>query len=154
MNFLSGDNKCEGQIQLLYDGQWGLMCGDSLGMQEASVICRQLGCGSVNSISQYILTPEEMKQPWLSSVQCHGEEATLWECLLGSWGPLSGCNCQCVAVIICSGKLDGDSVLLSPLNFFLCLSHGSIEANVQGRVWPGMNTSYAWILRLLGSQLL
>ncbi|XP_052569536.1 scavenger receptor cysteine-rich domain-containing protein SCART1 [Peromyscus californicus insignis] len=103
VNFLGGDNKCEGQIQLLYDGQWGLMCGDGLGMQEASVICRQLGCGSVHSISQYILTPEEMKQPWLYGAQCRGEEATLWECLLGPWGPLSGCKCQCVAVIICSG---------------------------------------------------
>lgn len=121
MNFLGGDNKCEGQIQLLYDGQWGLMCGDGLGMQEASVICRQLGCGSVHSISQYILTPEEMKQPWLYGAQCRGEEATLWECLLGPWGPLSGCKCQCVAVIICSGKLDGDPEFLTP--------YGSMEAN-------------------------
>ncbi|XP_021516036.1 scavenger receptor cysteine-rich domain-containing protein SCART1-like [Meriones unguiculatus] len=103
VNFLGGDNKCEGQIQLQYDGRLGLVCGDSLGMQEALVICRQLGCGSVHSLSQYILTPEEMTQPWLYSAQCHGEEATLWECVLGPWGPISGCKCQCVAVIICSG---------------------------------------------------
>lgn len=114
VNFLGGDNKCEGQVRLQYGGQWGLMCADGLGMQEATVICRELGCGSVKTLPRYILTPEEMRQPWLYDAQCHGEEPTFFECLLGSWGPVSGCKCQCVAVIICSGRLDGDPELLSP----------------------------------------
>lgn len=118
VSFLSGDNKCEGLVQLQYDGQWGLMCGDGLGMQEALVICRQLGCGSVRAFSKYILTPEEMKQPGMYGAQCHGEEATLWECILDPWGPISGCRCQCVAVIICSGRLEGKHGLLSPWGFF------------------------------------
>nr|XP_034369370.1 scavenger receptor cysteine-rich domain-containing protein SCART1-like [Arvicanthis niloticus] len=103
VNFLGGDNKCEGQVHLQYGGKWGLMCADGLGTQEASVICRELGCGSVKTMPRYILTPEEMKQPWLYDAQCHGDEPTFSECLLGSWGPVSGCKCQCVAVIICSG---------------------------------------------------
>ncbi|EDM11914.1 rCG48232, isoform CRA_b [Rattus norvegicus] len=103
VNFLGGDNKCEGQVHLQYHGQWSLMCGDGLGELEASVICRELGCGSVKTMLRYILTPEEMKQPWLYDAQCRGEEATFSECLLGSWGPVSGCQCQCVAAIICTG---------------------------------------------------
>ncbi|XP_021062479.1 scavenger receptor cysteine-rich domain-containing protein SCART1-like [Mus pahari] len=103
VSFLGGDNKCEGQVRLQYDGQSGLMCADGLGMQEASVICRELGCGSVKFMPRYVLTPEEMKQPWLYDAQCHGEESTFLECRLGSWGTISGCKCQCVAVIVCSG---------------------------------------------------
>ncbi|KAH0508183.1 Scavenger receptor cysteine-rich domain-containing protein SCART1 [Microtus ochrogaster] len=72
-------------------------------MQEASATCRQLGCGHARSTYQYILRPEEMKAPWLYGTNCSGEEATLWNCSLGTWGPLSDCKCQCVVSINCAG---------------------------------------------------
>uniref|UniRef100_A0A8D2D5Q1 Scavenger receptor family member expressed on T cells 1 n=1 Tax=Sciurus vulgaris TaxID=55149 RepID=A0A8D2D5Q1_SCIVU len=103
LNLLGGGNHCEGLVQVQYSGQQGVVCGDGWDMQEAMVTCRQLGCGPALSTSQYVLRPNEMEPPWLHGAQCQGEEASLWECSQGTWVPLSGCDCQCVVVVICSG---------------------------------------------------
>ncbi|EGW08687.1 Scavenger receptor cysteine-rich type 1 protein M130 [Cricetulus griseus] len=103
LSLIDGSNQCDGRLEVEHSGQQGLVCGDHWGIQEASVTCRQLGCSHARSTFQYILRPEEMKPPWLYSTKCSGEEATLWECSLGIWGPLSDCKCQCVVSIICTG---------------------------------------------------
>uniref|UniRef100_A0A8D2D4U7 Scavenger receptor family member expressed on T cells 1 n=1 Tax=Sciurus vulgaris TaxID=55149 RepID=A0A8D2D4U7_SCIVU len=106
LNLLGGGNHCEGLVQVQYSGQQGVVCGDGWDMQEAMVTCRQLGCGPALSTSQYVLRPNEMEPPWLHGAQCQGEEASLWECSQGTWVPLSGCDCQCVVVVICSGHME------------------------------------------------
>jgi CD163 antigen len=103
MSLVDGANHCEGRLYLQYRNQQGFVCGDHLDLQEASVICRQLDCGPALAAPQFVLRPEEMVSPWLYDAQCQGEEATLWDCSLGSWGPISDCECQCVMAIICSG---------------------------------------------------
>lgn len=105
VSIIGGTHYCSGNLHVLYDGHQGLVCGDpSWGLKEASVICKQLGCGIVNYTYQHILRPEEMEVPLLYGVQCRGEEATIWECSSGSWGPFDGCECQCIVSLSCSGE--------------------------------------------------
>ncbi|KAM6182250.1 scavenger receptor cysteine-rich domain-containing protein SCART1-like [Erethizon dorsatum] len=104
MSLLGGETRCEGLLQVEHRGQQGLVCGDHWGMQEALVICRQLNCKRALHTSQYVWMPQETEPPLLYGAQCQGEEASLWQCSLGDWGPISGCNCQCVVVVRCSGS--------------------------------------------------
>nr|XP_012602452.1 scavenger receptor cysteine-rich domain-containing protein SCART1-like [Microcebus murinus] len=102
LSLLGGGNHCEGLLQVQHLGRQGPVCGDRWSKVEASVTCRQLNCGSALATSQYVLRPHEMGLTWLHGAQCQGEEASLWECSLGAWEPLTSCECQCVAVITCS----------------------------------------------------
>ncbi|XP_030664443.1 scavenger receptor cysteine-rich domain-containing protein SCART1-like [Nomascus leucogenys] len=108
-----GGNRCEGLLQVQSLGQQGLVCGDRWGLREASVICRQLGCGRALYVPTYVVWPQEAQQSLLQGVQCQGVEASLWDCTLGKWGSLHGCECECIGAIHCSGS--GWDPALSPL---------------------------------------
>ncbi|XP_012890940.1 PREDICTED: scavenger receptor cysteine-rich type 1 protein M130-like [Dipodomys ordii] len=107
VTLLDGTNHCEGRLHLQHHGQQGFVCGDHWGLREATVTCRQLDCGHVLAAPQFVLRPEEMSGLWLFGTQCQGEEATLGECSLGSWGLIADCKCQCVVSIVCSGSTLG-----------------------------------------------
>ncbi|XP_076419213.1 scavenger receptor cysteine-rich domain-containing protein SCART1-like [Peromyscus maniculatus bairdii] len=72
LNLIDGSNQCDGRLEVEHSGQRGLVCSDHWGMQEASVICRQLGCSHARSTFQYVLRPEEMTAPWLYGAKCSG----------------------------------------------------------------------------------
>nr|XP_054098218.1 scavenger receptor cysteine-rich domain-containing protein SCART1 [Callithrix jacchus] len=96
-------NRCEGLLQVQSLGQQGPVCGDHWGLREASVICRQLGCGHALYVPTYVVWPQEAQKSLLRGVQCRGVEASLWECSRGEWGSLHSCECECIGAVHCSG---------------------------------------------------
>ncbi|XP_024903308.1 scavenger receptor cysteine-rich type 1 protein M130-like [Pteropus alecto] len=100
---LKGGNHCEGLVQVQRAGRQGAVCGDSWSLDEAAVVCRQLGCGTARFAPKYAVWYEETQLLLLQGVRCAGTEASLWDCALGPWGPVRGCACECYGVVQCSG---------------------------------------------------
>ena len=43
IRLVDGATALEGRVELFYSGEWGTMCDDGAGTEEAIVACRQLG---------------------------------------------------------------------------------------------------------------
>lgn len=82
------------------------MCNQEWTLKEASVVCRQLGCGQAVGAPKYVPLSGEVVRPWLHNVSCRGDEASLWGCSLGAWTQ-SQCPHEWVVVALCSSKLWG-----------------------------------------------
>lgn len=109
VTLLRGGNHCEGLVSVQRGGQRGKVCGDHWGLEEAAVICRQLGCGRGLFTPRYVLWPTERERPLLRFARCQGDEASLWNCSLGPWVPVQGCACNCFSGVHCSGRRPGQS---------------------------------------------
>ncbi|XP_070486924.1 scavenger receptor cysteine-rich domain-containing protein SCART1 isoform X7 [Equus przewalskii] len=91
---------CDGVVLVQREGKWGHVCNREWTQREASVVCRQLGCGDAVGAPKYVPLPGEMQLPWLHNVSCSGKESSLWECSLGAW-TRSKCPHEWVVVALC-----------------------------------------------------
>uniref|UniRef100_A0A3Q2NQV4 Soluble scavenger receptor cysteine-rich domain-containing protein SSC5D n=1 Tax=Fundulus heteroclitus TaxID=8078 RepID=A0A3Q2NQV4_FUNHE len=95
---LTGPNRCSGRVEIYNNGSWGTVCNNSWNINEARVVCRQLGCGTSLSIHHF---GEGFGQ--INEVTCTGSERHLSECSHSGFGA-QHCNHSQDAGVICSGK--------------------------------------------------
>ncbi|XP_036416386.1 scavenger receptor cysteine-rich type 1 protein M130-like [Colossoma macropomum] len=77
---LSGGMECEGEVEVYFRQDWRRVLLDSWSESVASVVCRQLGCGSVFSFSSSSTSSPEHRDVCVMGFHCAGSEAHLGNC--------------------------------------------------------------------------
>ncbi|NWI12654.1 DMBT1 protein, partial [Crypturellus soui] len=97
--------RCEGRVEVKHEGQWGSVCSYDFHWEvyEASVVCRQLGCGTVARTSPYSPFGAGVGQIWLQPYFCHGTEKAFHNCRHPGWGQ-HFCDHDTDVGVTCSGE--------------------------------------------------
>uniref|UniRef100_W5LWR3 SRCR domain-containing protein n=1 Tax=Lepisosteus oculatus TaxID=7918 RepID=W5LWR3_LEPOC len=103
---LVGPSHCSGRVEVRFEGSWGTVCDDSWDLQDAQVVCRQLGCGAAVRAVGNGSFGRGHGAIWLDEVKCAGDERHLWDCRRS---PLGQGNCAQKedAGVVCTEVLPG-----------------------------------------------
>uniref|UniRef100_A0A4W2DYJ6 SRCR domain-containing protein n=1 Tax=Bos indicus x Bos taurus TaxID=30522 RepID=A0A4W2DYJ6_BOBOX len=102
IRLVDGGGRCSGRVEILDQGSWGTICDDRWDLDDARVVCKQLGCGEALDATVSSFFGTGSGPIWLDEVNCRGEESQVWRC--PSWGwRQHNCNHQEDAGVICSG---------------------------------------------------
>ncbi|CAH1247198.1 DMBT1 [Branchiostoma lanceolatum] len=86
IRLVGGADSREGRVEVYQDGEWGTICDDAFGQEDADVVCRQLGfTGAERATTQASFGPGTGRI-WLDEVGCSGSETRLQNCSHGGWG--------------------------------------------------------------------
>ena len=99
-----GGGRCSGRVEILDQGSWGTICDDHWDLDDARVVCRQLGCGEALSAMGSAHFGAGSGPIWLDEVSCRGEESQVWRCPAWGWQQ-HNCVHQEDAGVICSGMV-------------------------------------------------
>ncbi|XP_028295115.1 deleted in malignant brain tumors 1 protein-like isoform X2 [Gouania willdenowi] len=100
----NGTNRCSGRVEVNHGGQWGTVCDDKWGIQEATVACREMNCGNALEVKYRAFFGSGESNVWLDDVECTGHEKTLAECPHRGFGT-HDCDHSEDAGVICSETL-------------------------------------------------
>ncbi|XP_041037100.1 scavenger receptor cysteine-rich type 1 protein M130-like [Carcharodon carcharias] len=165
---MMGLSNCSGRVEVEYNGTWGTVCDDHWGKDEATVVCRELGCGDAMVVVNSSAFGLKKGKIWLDDVNCTGSENFLSECDHRQWGE-SDCSYKEDAGVICeredleklqkmlnkcSGnyyRTKGEEICKDPTGFRLAdgphRCHGRVEIELNGTwgtvcddLWDPMST--------------
>ncbi|NXQ94441.1 SRCRM protein, partial [Sagittarius serpentarius] len=80
LRLVGGGSRCDGRVEIFRRGTWGRVLDDQWGMQEASVVCRQLQCGEAEKAYNPSKPQRGTGPVGLRGVRCTGHEANLTLC--------------------------------------------------------------------------
>ncbi|NXJ04943.1 DMBT1 protein, partial [Odontophorus gujanensis] len=111
LRLMNGLSECAGRVEVFYNNEWGTVCDDSWDMNDAAVVCRQLGCGTALSAPGSARFGWGFRRIWLDEVSCTGEENDISQCKANTWG-VHNCHHGEDAGVVCSGNLSSVDVRL------------------------------------------
>ena len=91
-----------GRVEIFHSGQWGTICDDSWDIDDAHVVCRQLGFRYAVRALRGSSVPAGSGNIWLDDVNCAGNEAKLGNCHHSGWG-INNCGHAEDAGVECFG---------------------------------------------------
>ena len=92
-----------GRVEVFYNGTWGTICDDLWGLQDAEVVCRQLGYDGALSAPRAALFGRGTGPIWLDNVGCFGNEKSVSQCRHQGWG-VENCGHSKDAGVVCRPK--------------------------------------------------
>ena len=103
---MGGRNGSEGRVEITRNGTWGTVCDDSWDINDANVVCRQLGYSrAYQALSNAYFGAGSSGMPiYLDDLGCFGNEASLDQCLSSGWG-IHNCRHYEDAGVRCYGKI-------------------------------------------------
>ncbi|EHH19435.1 hypothetical protein EGK_20138, partial [Macaca mulatta] len=102
---VDGSSRCSGRVEILHQGAWGTVCDDLWDLNEAEVVCRQLGCGQAVSGPGEAHFGPGSGDIFLDNLQCSGVEHNLGQCAHLGWSE-HNCGHHEDASVICSDTED------------------------------------------------
>nr|XP_054515921.1 putative DMBT1-like protein isoform X1 [Pan troglodytes] len=101
LRLVGGSGRCSGRVEILHQGAWGTVCDDLWDLNEAEVVCRQLGCGRAMSALGKAHFGPGSGDIFLDNLQCAGVEHYLGQCTHSGWSE-HNCGHHEDASVICS----------------------------------------------------
>ena len=90
-------------MEIFFHGKLGTVCDDDWDINDARVVCRQLGFADAVSAPGSAHFGAGSGQIWLDNVGCSGSEESIADCTHNGWG-VESCNHYEDASVICSSK--------------------------------------------------
>ncbi|XP_061079261.1 uncharacterized protein LOC133114081 [Conger conger] len=121
LRLVRGKRSSEGRVEVYHRGEWGTVCDDGWDMNEAQVVCRQLGFPGAQSVVEGGIYGSGSGTIWLDDLDCKGTESSLSSCMFKGWG-VTDCTHSEDAGVICEKKLTVKDDRTFPLDHSLGLS--------------------------------
>ena len=99
VRLVGGSSSLEGRVEVLLDGMWGTVCDDLWGLDDAVVVCRQLGYPSVIAARTSAFYGAGSFSIVMADVVCSGNESRLQDCQFDAH--TSGCSHFEDAGVVC-----------------------------------------------------
>ena len=104
VRLVGGSNNLEGRVEVLYNGVWGTVCDDLWDINDAQVICRQLGFGTALQATLFASFGQGTGTIWLDNLQCTGSETRIENCPNIIWGSHNCAHSEDAGVVCSTGK--------------------------------------------------
>ena len=108
IRLVAGNASNEGRVEVYYNGTWGTVCSNGWDLNDANVICRELGFPEAFAAYGRAHFGPGNGTILLDNVRCIGSEVLLNGCQHGDWGSPHNCTHEQDAGLACQCK---DSVL-------------------------------------------
>ena len=93
-------------MEVYQNGEWGTVCDDRWNLNNAQVVCNELGVGRAIAAKRRAFYGQGSGNIWLDNTNCNGTELTIRNCSHRGWG-IHNCDHKKDAGVQCiSGTFD------------------------------------------------